>query len=97
MAMFGFATVAPIQKLVTDNAQAAGAPNLASAVNVGLFNLDNATGARAGGAVIAQGFGYAAPNWAVAALSASALALALMSGWIGRDIKQPLLPANTPA
>ena len=84
MAAFGFATVAPIQKLVTDNARAAGAPNLASAVNIGLFNLGNAIGAWAGGAVIALGFGYAAPNWAGAILSIGALVLALLSGWLGR-------------
>lgn len=88
MSTFGFATVAPIQKLVTDNARAAGAPNLASAVNIGLFNLGNAIGAWAGGAVIAQGFGYAAPNWAGAILSTGALVLALMSGWLGRRDKR---------
>ncbi|MFC7557110.1 MFS transporter [Pseudoroseomonas wenyumeiae] len=84
MSAFGFATVAPIQKLVTDNARAAGAPNLASSVNIGLFNLGNAIGAWAGGAVIANGFGYAAPNWAGAMLSLAALVLALISGLVGR-------------
>lgn len=84
MSMFGFATVAPIQKLVTDNARAAGAPNLAAAVNIGLFNLGNAIGAWAGGAVIAAGYGYAAPNWAGAVLSTGALILALASGWLAR-------------
>lgn len=92
MAMFGFATVAPIQKLVTDNARAAGAPNLASAVNIGLFNLGNAIGAWAGGAVIAGGFGYAAPNWAGAILSSGALMLALLSGWLGRKDGQTSMP-----
>lgn len=81
---FGFASVAPIQKLVTDNAKAAGAPNLASAVNIGLFNLGNAIGAWAGGAVIDHGFGYAAPNWAGAILSVGALALAIASARVGR-------------
>jgi DHA1 family inner membrane transport protein len=84
MSAFGFATVAPIQKLVTDNAKAAGAPNLAAAVNIGLFNLGNAIGAWAGGAVIANGFGYASPNWAGAILSIGALALALASGLMAR-------------
>ncbi|WP_217633605.1 hypothetical protein [Pseudomonas jinjuensis] len=45
MAGFGFATVSPIQKLVLDKAAAAGAPTLAAAVNIGLFNLGNAIGA----------------------------------------------------
>lgn len=85
MAAFGFATVSPIQKLVMDNAKAAGAPNLASAVNIGLFNLGNAIGAWAGGAVIAHGFGYAAPNWAGAILSSAALALAVLSGIVSRS------------
>lgn len=42
----------PIQKLLTDNAGAAGAPNLASAVNIGPFNLGNAIGAWAGGSYV---------------------------------------------
>lgn len=88
MSAFGFATVAPIQKLVTDNARTAGAPNLASAVNIGLFNLGNAIGAWAGGAVIAHGFGYAAPNWAGAILSLGALVLAIASGWLSQDGEQ---------
>ncbi|CAH1672823.1 MULTISPECIES: MFS transporter [unclassified Chelatococcus] len=93
MSAFGFATVAPIQKLVTDNARAAGAPNLASSVNIGLFNLGNAIGAWAGGAVIAVGFGYAAPNWAGALLSLAALILALLSGGLARRGRRS--PAST--
>ena len=88
MAAFGFASVAPIQKLVMDNAKAVGGPNLASAVNIGLFNLGNAIGAWAGGFVIGQGFGYAAPNWAGALLSVGALVLAVLSGLIGRRPRQ---------
>ncbi|MCD9028369.1 MFS transporter [Luteimonas sp. BDR2-5] len=80
MAAFGFATVSPIQKLVMDKASAAGAPNLASAVNIGMFNLGNAIGAAFGGFVIAHGFGLASPNWAAALLSLAALAVAL---WLG--------------
>ncbi|AMZ70479.1 hypothetical protein TK06_04935 [Pseudomonas fluorescens] len=60
--------------------RAAGAPPLASAVNIGLFNLGNAIGARVGGIVIAAGLGLAAPNWASALLSLIALLLALASG-----------------
>lgn len=84
MAAFGFASVSPIQRLVMDKAGAAGAPNMAAAVNIGLFNLGNAIGAWAGGAVIAGGFGYAAPNWAGAILSAAGLGLAVLSGAIGK-------------
>ncbi|MEU1484915.1 MFS transporter [Streptomyces sp. NPDC005752] len=78
----GFATVPPLQKRVLD--QAAGAPTLASAVNIGAFNLGNALSAWLGGMVIAAGFGYTAPNWVGAALAASALLLAVLSGAIER-------------
>ena len=64
--------------------QAAGAPTLASAVNIGAFNLGNALSAWLGGLVIAAGFGYTAPNWAGAVLAASALVLALLSGVLER-------------
>ncbi|MBL1286051.1 MFS transporter [Streptomyces sp. For3] len=78
----GFATVPPLQKRVLD--QAAGAPTLASAVNIGAFNLGNALSAWLGGLVIAAGFGYTAPNWVGAVLAASALVLAVLSGAIER-------------
>ena len=58
---------------------AAGAPTLASAVNIGAFNLGNALSAWLGGIAIAAGFGYTAPNWVGAVLAASALALAVLS------------------
>ena len=85
MSASSFATVAPIQKLVTDSAPAAGAPNLASAVSIGRCNHGNAVGAWAGGTVIALGFGLAVPNWTNAILSVGALVLAVMSGWLGRS------------
>ncbi|MCD7098357.1 MFS transporter [Stenotrophomonas sp. MMGLT7] len=94
MAAFGFATVSPIQKLVMEKAAAAGAPNLASSVNIGMFNLGNAIGAAFGGFVIAHGFGLASPNWAAALLSTAALAVAL---WLGRGERRGgdlSVPAN---
>lgn len=78
----GFATVPPLQKRVLD--QAAGAPTLASAVNIGAFNLGNALAAWLGGIVIASGLGYTAPNWVGAALAAAALLLAILSGALER-------------
>ncbi|MEU2953345.1 MFS transporter [Streptomyces xanthochromogenes] len=78
----GFATVPPLQKRVLD--QAAGAPTLASAVNIGAFNLGNALSAWLGGIVIAAGLGYTAPNWVGAALAASALVLAFVSSALER-------------
>jgi DHA1 family inner membrane transport protein len=84
MAAFGFATVSPIQKLVMDKAKAAGAPTLASAFNIGLFNLGNALGAWAGGWVIAHDFGFSSPNWAGGMISLGALVLAIASGLLDR-------------
>ncbi|MEU4346806.1 MFS transporter [Streptomyces sp. NPDC023838] len=78
----GFATVPPLQKRVLD--QAAGAPTLASAVNIGAFNLGNALSAWLGGLVIAAGLGYTAPNWVGAALAASAVVLAVVSSALER-------------
>ncbi|MEW2522707.1 MFS transporter [Actinacidiphila alni] len=78
----GFATVPPLQKRVLD--QASGAPTLASAVNIGAFNLGNALAAWLGGLLISGGAGYTAPNWLGAALAASALALALTSSALDR-------------
>ncbi|MFI6121540.1 MFS transporter [Streptomyces sp. NPDC051064] len=83
----GFATVPPLQKRVLD--QAAGAPTLASAVNIGAFNLGNALSAWLGGIVIAAGFGYTAPNWVGAALAAAALLLAVLSGVLERRSVTP--------
>ncbi|MFF3174209.1 MFS transporter [Streptomyces sp. NPDC057900] len=78
----GFATVPPLQKRVLD--QAAGAPTLASAVNIGAFNLGNALSSWIGGIVIAAGLGYTAPNWVGAVLAASALVLAFVSSTLER-------------
>jgi DHA1 family inner membrane transport protein len=73
----GFATVPPLQKRVLD--QAHGAPTLASAVNIGAFNLGNALSAWLGGLVIDAGLGYTAPSWVGATLAVSALVLALVA------------------
>ncbi|WP_331745254.1 MFS transporter [Kitasatospora sp. NBC_01300] len=78
----GFATVPPLQKRVLD--QAHGAPTLASAVNIGAFNLGNALAAWLGGQVIAAGLGYTAPNWVGALLAGAALLLAVWSAVLER-------------
>ncbi|MDG5806998.1 MFS transporter [Streptomyces ossamyceticus] len=83
----GFATVPPLQKRVLDQAQ--GAPTLASAVNIGAFNLGNALAAWLGGLVIDAGFGYTAPNWVGAALAVSALVLAFLSAALERKRNVP--------
>ncbi|MFJ3921905.1 MFS transporter [Streptomyces sp. NPDC090022] len=78
----GFAAVPPLQKRVLD--QAAGAPTLASAVNIGAFNLGNALAAWLGGLVITAGLGWTAPNGVGAVLAGSALLLAVLSGALER-------------
>ncbi|MFD1937280.1 MFS transporter [Nonomuraea mangrovi] len=80
--LLGFATVPPLQKRVLD--LASGAPTLASAVNVGAFNLGNALAAWLGGLVISGGFGITAPNVVGALMAGSALGLAVISGLLER-------------
>jgi DHA1 family inner membrane transport protein len=94
----GFATVPPLQKRVLD--QTGDAPTLASAVNIGAFNLGNALAAWLGGAVIAAGFGVTAPNWVGAAMAAAALALAVLSAVLERRSATAAVtgaPADRPA
>ncbi|MET7853829.1 MFS transporter [Streptomyces avermitilis] len=78
----GFATVPPLQKWVLD--QASAAPTLASAANIGAFNLGNALAAWLGGFVIAAGLGYTSPNWVGALLSGTALLLAFLAAYLDR-------------
>ncbi|MFJ7494512.1 MFS transporter [Streptomyces sp. NPDC097727] len=78
----GFATVPPLQKWVLD--QASAAPPLASAANIGAFNLGNALAAWLGGVVIAAGLGYTSPNWVGAILFGTALLLALLAAHLHR-------------
>lgn len=75
-----FALVPPLQVRVMT--AAADAPNLASAVNIGAFNLGNAFGAALGGGVIAAGFGY--PAVALAGAATSLLGLAALAATAGR-------------
>ncbi|MGW3137372.1 MFS transporter [Streptomyces sp. NPDC001139] len=78
----GFATVPPLQKWVLD--QAAAAPTLASAANIGAFNLGNALAAWLGGVVISAGFGWTSPNWVGALLTGSALLLSFLAAFLDR-------------
>jgi DHA1 family inner membrane transport protein len=70
-----FALVPPLQMRVMDAAHEA--PNLASAMNIGAFNLGNAIGAALGGEVIRQGLGYPAVSLAGAAMALAGLAMVL--------------------
>jgi MFS transporter, DHA1 family, inner membrane transport protein len=66
-----FAVVPPLQSLVVH--EASEAPNLASAMNIGAFNLGNAVGAVLGGGVISAGLGL--PSVALAGAGTALLGL----------------------
>ena len=71
-----FALVPPLQMRVM--AAASDAPNLASALNIGAFNLGNAIGAALGGGVIGAGLGFPAVALAGAGAAATGLALLIL-------------------
>ncbi|HEK1011146.1 TPA: MFS transporter [Pseudomonas putida] len=75
-----FALVPPLQMRVMEAAK--DAPNLASAVNIGAFNLGNAIGAALGGAVINAGLGY--PAISVAGATMAGLGLLMTVAWRAR-------------
>ncbi|ATH81469.1 MFS transporter [Pseudomonas sp. KHPS1] len=77
-----FAIVPPLQMRVMEAAKAA--PNLASAVNIGAFNLGNAIGAALGGAVINAGLGYPAISLVGAAMAGLGLLMVLGFAWRSR-------------
>jgi DHA1 family inner membrane transport protein len=79
-----FATVPPLQTRVLD--AAAGAPTLASAANIGAFNLGNAIGSFAAGLTIDAGLGYTAPAWTAALLGLVGLAVAGAAGLQARRL-----------
>ncbi|UII74150.1 MFS transporter [Pseudomonas sp. HN11] len=77
-----FAVVPPLQMRVMEAAK--NAPNLASAVNIGAFNLGNAIGAAVGGAVINAGLGYPAISLAGAAMAGLGLLMVVSFAWASR-------------
>lgn len=66
-----FASGTPLQMRAMENAREA--PNLASAMNIGAFNLGNAIGAAVGGAVIDANLGYPAVSLAGAGMAGAGL------------------------
>lgn len=72
-----FAIVPPLQMRVME--AASDSPNLASAVNIGAFNLGNAVGAAVGGGVIGLGLGYPAVSVTGAAMALAGLAIVLVT------------------
>lgn len=83
LGMAGFATVAPLQMWVLSKAEGAG-QSLASSFNIAAFNLGNAVGAWAGGAVIEHGPGLAAVPLVAALFPLAAIAVAAIAARAGR-------------
>lgn len=77
-----FATVAPLQMWVLSKAEGAG-QSLASSLNIAAFNLGNAIGAWAGGAVIDHGGGIASVPLTAALFPVAAAVIAAIA--IGRS------------
>ena len=77
-----FAAGAPLQSRIVD--QASAAPNLASTLNQGAFNLGNAIGASIGGMMLTAGAGYRHLPIASAIITLLALTLAIVSARLDR-------------
>ena len=72
-----FATGSPLQARIVE--QAKGAPNLASTLNQGAFNLGNALGASLGGIMLTAGISYRYLSLGSAAVASLALLVALIA------------------
>ncbi|WP_417830118.1 MFS transporter [Thalassospira sp.] len=77
-----FALVSPLQMRVVN--EASDAPNLASTINQGAFNLGNAGGAWFGGIAITQGVSYQHIPWLGAAIAVLALLFTVWSHLLDR-------------
>lgn len=79
---WGIATFALVPSLQSRLMQVgSGAPELAASINIGAFNLGNAVGAAAGGAVIAAGVGYGGVAVAGAAMALAGLLCVLLASF----------------
>ena len=78
LGLAAFATVAPMQMRVLEQASGAG-QNLASSLNIAAFNLGNALGAWVGGVTVEHGPGLPALGWVAALITLAGLAVALWS------------------
>ncbi len=80
--MVHFCAIAPLQARIVE--QAKGAPNLASTLNQGAFNLGNALGASLGGLVLTAGYGYLKLPMASAAVAGLCLIVAVVTVLVER-------------
>lgn len=90
--VLAFAIVPPLQVLVVERASAA--PNLASTLNQGAFNLGNAGGAWFGGMAIGAGFQLTSLPYVGVVLVALALGLTLWSASIERNSGLAMTPSE---
>jgi DHA1 family inner membrane transport protein len=81
-----FGAGAPLQARVVE--KAVGAPNLASTLNQGAFNLGNALGAGLGGLVLTAGFGYKELSVASALVICLSLGVAMLAVRLDRKDAQ---------
>ncbi|MBT9332131.1 MFS transporter [Paracidobacterium acidisoli] len=75
--MFHFGAAAPLQARIVEKARRA--PNLASTLNQGAFNLGNALGASLGGIVLAAGYSYRTLPLTAALVAGIVLVLAFIA------------------
>jgi MFS transporter, DHA1 family, inner membrane transport protein len=80
--MAAFGTIPSLQTRALDSAKEA--PNIASALNIGAFNLGNAGGALLGGLVIDWGLGLTAVPLAAALVALASLATAVLGAGLDR-------------
>ena len=80
--VLAFAIVPPLQMLIVN--RASDAPNLASTLNQGAFNLGNATGAWLGGMTIGAGAALSVLPWVGALMACGAFGLTLLSASLDR-------------
>lgn len=75
-----FATVPGLQMRVLH--QASSAPNLASTLNIGAFNIGNALGAWLGGAALSHGAALDALPWLAALMTFAGVVLTVVAMWL---------------
>ena len=75
--LFHFGAAAPLQARIVEKARRA--PNLASTLNQGAFNLGNALGASLGGVVLAAGYSYRILPLVAALVASLVIALAFLA------------------
>lgn len=94
LGIVAFATIAPLQMRVLNQAGPHGA-TLVSSLNIAAFNLGNALGAWTGGVALARGMGLVNLGWAASALTVVGLALIAWSRRLPSATRSRTLSAGT--